>query len=247
MAAFPGWIEQRMGVESGSDDLRRLYSNRFGAAEVPRTDLWNVLCEDFFSRWVPPEATVLDLAAGHCEFINNIVAARRIAVDLNPDVRLRAAPGVEAYVSRSDDLADLVTGSIDRVFISNFFEHVTRDVIISTLAEVRRVLHPDGRLLVLQPNVRFCARDYWMFFDHITPIDDRALAEAFNMTGFDVELSVPRFLPYTTKSRLPSGRAFVRLYLKVPLAWRVLGDQAFMVGRPRSSDEHDQPMAQQIS
>ena len=71
-----------------------------------------------------------------------------------------------------------------------------------------------------------------MFFDHITPVDDRALAEAFAATGFDVELNIPRFLPYTTKSRLPSAPGLVRLYLKVPLAWRVLGAQAFMVGRP---------------
>ena len=80
------------------------------------------------------------------------------------------------------------------------------------------MLRPDGRLLVLQPNVRYCARDYWMFFDHITPVDDRALVEAFAATGFDVELNIPRFLPYTTKSRLPSGPGLVKLYLKVPLA-----------------------------
>jgi hypothetical protein len=44
--------------------------------------------------------------------------------------------------------------------------------------------------------------------------------------------NIPRFLPYTTKSRLPSGPALVRLYLKVPLAWRVLGAQAFVVATP---------------
>jgi hypothetical protein len=74
-----------------------------------------------------------------------------------------------------------------------------------------------------------------MFFDHITPVDDRALAEAFAVTGFDVELDIPRFLPYTTKSRLPSGPGLVKLYLRVPLAWRFLGAQAFMVGRPRAA------------
>ncbi len=222
-------------MTSESDDLRALYANRFGNAEVQRTDLWKVLCSDFFQTWVPRSATVLDIAAGHCEFINNIEAARRLAVDLNPDVLLRAAPGVEAVVCRSDALTHLADASVDRVFISNFFEHVTREVIVSTLLEARRVLRPDGRLLVLQPNVRYCARDYWMFFDHITPVDDRALAEAFAATGFDVELSIPRFLPYTTKSRLPSGPGLVRLYLRFPLAWRVLGAQAFLVGRPSTA------------
>ena len=215
------------------DDLELLYRNRFAHEGGLRSDLWAVLCQDFFQRWVPETSTVLDLAAGHCEFINNIRAGRRLAVDLNPDVVERAGPGVEATLARSDRLTHLADGSVDRVFISNFFEHVTREVIVSTLVEVRRVLRPDGKLLLLQPNVRYCARDYWMFFDHITPVDDRALAEAFAATGFDVELNIPRFLPYTTKSRLPSVPQLVRLYLKVPLAWRVMGAQAFMVGTPR--------------
>ena len=219
-------------MSTGSEGLRVLYANRFNDLEVQRSDLWQVLCSDFFQRWVPETATVLDLAAGHCEFINNIRAKRRLAVDLNPDVSRRAGPGVEATVARSDDLHHLADASVDRVFVSNFFEHVTREVILATLLEVRRVLRPDGRLLVLQPNIRYCARDYWMFFDHITPIDDRALAEAFRATGFDVEVTIPRFLPYTSKGRLPSAPTLVRLYLKVPLAWRFLGAQAFMVGRP---------------
>src|SRR4051812_15641993 len=88
---------QRIGpMTSDSDDLRVLYANRFGNAEAQRTDIWKVLCADFFQKWVPRDSTVLDVAAGHCEFINNIEAGRRLAVDLNPDVLVRATPGVEA-------------------------------------------------------------------------------------------------------------------------------------------------------
>jgi ubiquinone/menaquinone biosynthesis C-methylase UbiE len=172
------------------------------------------------------------VAAGHCEFINNIEAGRRLAVDLNPAVLEHAADGVEAYVVRSTDMSPVFDASVDRVFVSNFFEHITRDDIEATLGEIRRVLRPDGKLLVLQPNIRYCARDYWMFFDHITPIDDRALVEAFAAAGFRVELNHPRFLPYTTKSRLPSTDRLVRLYLRSPWAWRILGAQAFMVAVP---------------
>jgi SAM-dependent methyltransferase len=220
-----------------SENLQVLYGNRFGSQEVQRTDLWRVLCREFFQKWVPRDAVVLDVAAGHCEFINNIEAGRRLAVDLNPDVLVRAGHGVEAFISSSDAMTDIESASVDRVFISNFFEHIPREVIVSTLLEVKRVLRPGGKLLVLQPNVRYCARDYWMFFDHITPIDDRALEEALGATGFDVELNIPRFLPYTTKSRLPSGPGLVKLYLKVPFAWRLMGAQAFMVGRPRPARE----------
>ncbi len=222
-------------MELESEELKRLYGNRFGGEAAQRDDIWKVLCSRFFQRWVPTGSTVLDLAAGHCEFINNIKAHRRIAVDLNPDVRNRAATGVETLVLRSDRLDSIEDRSLDVVFVSNFFEHITREVILSTLQEVVRVLRPDGRLLILQPNVRYCARDYWQFFDHITPIDDRALTEALSATGFDVLTCIPRFLPYTTKGRLPTGPSLVRLYLKVPLAWRVMGAQAFIVATPRTA------------
>lgn len=222
----------RDDVNTESDGLRRLYEHRFGQEEEQRAALWSTLCRSWFQRWVPRDCVVLDLAAGRCEFINHIEAGRRIAVDLNPAVHDHAGPGVEAHVARSTELEMLGDASVDRVFVSNFFEHITREEIVATLEEVHRVLRPDGRLLVLQPNVRYCARDYWMFFDHVTPVDDRALAEAFAATGFRVEVNHPRFLPYTTKSRLPSTDRLVRLYLRSPWAWRVLGGQAFMVGAP---------------
>src|ERR1700712_4270389 len=120
-------------MASESEELQALYRQRFGAEGAQRDDLWEVLCSDFFQTWVPLDATVLDVAAGHCEFVNNIRAARRIAVDLNPDVVRRAAPGVETHVCRSDAMAEIESGSIDRAFVSNFFEHVPREVILSTL------------------------------------------------------------------------------------------------------------------
>ena len=208
--------------------LEGLYEQRFAAEQHDRTRLWAVLCQDFFQRWVAPGDTVLDVAAGHCEFVNAIVAARRIALDLNPAVRRYADDGVEALVGRSDRIP-LADGEVDTAFVSNFFEHVDRDTILATLVEIHRVLKPGGRLLVLQPNIRFCARDYWQFFDHVTPVDDRALAEALAATGYRLQRCIPRFLPYTTKGRLPARPALVRLYLRIPVAWRVLGAQSFLL------------------
>jgi len=232
-----GQAEPAAGSLSGTDEgeqLRRLYAHRFDPDADFRVAMWSVLCADFFSRYVRPDDTVLEVAAGHCEFINQIAARRRIALDLNPDVRRHAGPGVEVLVGSSTDLGAVPDGSVDVAFVSNFFEHVPREVILATLREIRRVLAPGtGRLLVLQPNIRYCARDYWMFFDHVTALDDRSLAEALGLAGFDVEQMIARFLPYTTKSRLPRSLFLVRTYLRVPLAWRLLGAQSLAVARPR--------------
>ncbi len=213
--------------------LRRLYAGRFDAEEDFRVAMWSVLCREFFSRYIRPEHTVLEVASGHCEFINQIPARERIAVDLNPDVARFAGPGVQVIVGNAADLGEVASGSVDVVFISNFFEHVPREVILATLAEARRVLRrATGRLLVLQPNIRFCARDYWMFFDHITALDDRSLTEALQLSGFVVDQMIVRFLPYTTKGRMPKSLALLRTYLRVPALWRLFGAQSLAVAHP---------------
>ena len=54
--------------------------------------------------------------------------------------------------------------------------------------------------------------------------------EALTLAGFTAERVVPRFLPYTVRgSRLPVTGPLVRLYLALPLAWRVLGGQMLVV------------------
>jgi ubiquinone/menaquinone biosynthesis C-methylase UbiE len=218
----------------GTEGLRRLYANRFTAAEGQARDaVWRALCADFFQRWIDPGSTVLEIGAGYCEFINNIRARSKIAVDLNPEIKERACADVRTIITSATDLAEVQTGSVDIVFAANFFEHVSKEEILQTLDEARRVLSGDGKLLVLQPNIRLCREDYWMFFDHISPLDDRALNEALVMADFVTEKTIVRFLPYTTKSYLPMSAALVRAYLRCPPLWRLMGKQTFVVARPR--------------
>jgi hypothetical protein len=49
------------------------------------------------------------------------------------------------------------------------------------------------------------------------------------MVGFKVLQVWPRFLPYTTRSKIPQHPMLVRLYLRFPPAWRVLGGQTWLV------------------
>jgi SAM-dependent methyltransferase len=223
-----------MAEPAGSENLRRLYEARFTEEErSPRNAVWQVLCDHFFQKWIDPDATVLELAAGYCEFINNIRAAKKIAVDLNPEVRRRANDDVHAVVASSTSFAEVQSSSVDVVFVGNFFEHIAKEAILETLREIHRVLRTTGKLLILQPNIRFCPADYWMFFDHITPLDDRALGEALVMTDFVTEKTIVRFLPYTTKSYLPKAAVLVRAYLRLPPLWRIFGKQTFLVASPR--------------
>jgi SAM-dependent methyltransferase len=212
-------------------ELSRLYGVRFSEEEKARkAAVWRVLCRSFFQRYVAETDTVLDIGAGYCEFINHIACRRKLAVDLSEETPAHAAPGVEVIRARSTDLGVLADGTVDVAFASNFFEHLPdKQDLLATLAEVRRVLRPGGRCLILQPNIRFVGGAYWDFLDHHLPLTERSLVEALEMVGLRPVEVRPRFLPFTSKSALPQHPFLVWLYLKVPLAHRVLGQQSWIV------------------
>lgn len=212
-------------------DVQSIYARRFTPDLHFRNEMWKILCRNFFQRYVASSCHVLELGAGYCEFINNIRAERKTALDINPDIKDYAAPDINIVLSSVSLMSAVPDGSVDLVFASNLFEHLTRNEIIATFGEVYRILVPNGRFMVLQPNIRFCAGDYWMFFDHITPIDDRAFVEGLEINGFEILEVIDRFLPYTTKSRLPKSLFLIQLYLRLRLVWRLFGQQSFILSQ----------------
>ena len=228
---MPETKSTRAKSDATSLDPAAVYRQRFEGDLSYRRQLWQVLCRNFFQAYVSEDDTVLEIAAGQCEFINAIRAGRRIAVDINTDTRSRAEEDVEVLITSSDELSGLADNSVDIVFVSNFFEHIDKPAIARTFVECVRVMAPGARMLILQPNIRYVYRDYWMFFDHITPLDDRAICEIAQLSGLAIERCTPRFLPFSTKSRLPKALWLVKLYLRVPIVWRLLGGQALVIAR----------------
>jgi SAM-dependent methyltransferase len=212
----------------------RIYRNRFPREVLSRrTATWKVLCDSWFSRYIPPGGRVLEVAAGYCEFINNIAAAERVAVDLNPETRHHAGPGVVVHEIAAERLGEVVRpAQFDAAFMSNFLEHCrTREQVLEVFRAVRCALKPGGRALILGPNFRRCPRQYYDYFDHHLALTEKSVAEALQLAGFEVELAWSSTLPYTFRSRLPSWPWLVRLYLKLRIVWPVFGAQFFVAGR----------------
>ena len=213
------------------DKIDRIYDRRFGAETEFRDKMYAVLCSHFFQKYVPEDSVVLDVAAGYCEFINNIKAKKKIALDINPDISKFAQNDVEVVKDSSTDMSQIASESIDVVFVSNFFEHLTKEDIVKTVKEINRVIKKGGRLLILQPNIRYCYKDYWMFFDHITALDDRSLIELLEINGFNIVESRPKFLPFTTKGKLPKSLFLLKVCLKLPVIQKLIGAQAFIYAK----------------
>jgi len=212
-------------------DITKLYSRRFSTSERERKNrVWKVLCTLFFQKYVRPTDTVLDIGAGYCEFINNINCQNKIALDLSEETAQCAGYDVHVIQSGSSNMTAIKDASVDVAFTSNFLEHLpSKEELLTTLAETNRVLRRGGRFLILQPNIRFLHGEYWDFLDHHIPLTDRTLIEALELTGFHIIEVRPRFLPFTTKSRFPQYPWLIRLYLRLPLAQRLLGKQAWVV------------------
>ncbi|MDI6810225.1 MAG: class I SAM-dependent methyltransferase [archaeon] len=123
-----------------------MYRRRFGKDVEFRKRMYQVLCADFFQKYIPDDAIVLEIGAGYCEFINNIKAKKKIALDLNPDIKKFAGDDVEAVISSSTDMKQIKNEYVDVAFANNFFEHLSREDIIKTIREVNRVLKRGGDL-----------------------------------------------------------------------------------------------------
>lgn len=213
--------------------LSRLYRERFADEDRAfKERAWAILCGGMFQPYISESDTVVDVGAGHGEFLNSIRAAKKIAVDLNPDVA-RFVRDARFLQIPSTDLSPIASESVDVVFSSNFLEHLPdKGAVLTTLAECHRILRSEGTIIVLMPNIRYLHGRYWDYFDHHTPLTEHSLVEALRLADFTPERVVPRFLPFTVKQRsVPKSTLLLRVYLRLPLLWPLFGRQMLVIAR----------------
>jgi hypothetical protein len=127
--------------------------------------------------------------------------------------------------------ADLPGGYFTGVFMSNMLEHLpTQEAVGAALARLREAMAPGGAVAVMGPNFRCCPREYFDCADHVLALTHIAVAEHLHAAGFSVGPVIPRFLPYTFRSRLPASPALTRTYLRHPALWRLVGKQFLVTG-----------------
>ena len=101
----------------------------------PRRDaVWRSLWRFYFRKLISPSDCVLDLGCGYGDFINNVVARRRIAINSWEGFLAYVDPPVERVVGNVMDLNFIEEGIVDFVLASNLFEHLSKSEFAHVLA-----------------------------------------------------------------------------------------------------------------
>lgn len=176
-------------------------------------------------------ATVVELGAGYCDFINQFPATRKIAFDLNPEMKAFASVDVDFRVDNTLSLPGVGDRSVDLVFASNFLEHLGKSEVHLVLSNIQRVLRPGGRLILIQPNYRLCSKNYFDDKTHKTIFSDENIVDYITAHKLNIVKIVPGFLPFSMASSAPKWPLFVRLYLLSPV--KPLAAQMYVVAERR--------------
>src|SRR5580704_6154538 len=118
-----------------------------------RAKVWRALCR-YLVPWVDPHSGLLDLGAGYGDFSRFSVAREKSALDMNPELSGYWEDGVRPLIQSALAALPFESQSLGTVFASNFFEHFSAEDGTRIMLELRRVLKPGGRLIIIQPNFR---------------------------------------------------------------------------------------------
>src|SRR5229473_3185095 len=215
--------------------LKEVYEQRFDETDqAAKEAIWRELGR-YLQRFIVPGARVVDIACDLGYFIRNVSAADRWATDIR-DMKDALPNDVHFVRANGLDLADVMPNDhFDLAFFSNYLEHLpSTEAVLQQLRVTFSLLKPGGRVLILQPNIRLIGGSYWDFIDHQTALTEKSLGEAATMAGFKTKQVITRFMPYTTKSRLPQHPLLVRTYLRLPPAWLIFGKQTLYLGEKPS-------------
>lgn len=223
-------------MEGGKDKIWDAYYRSSFVYDPRRDTVWKGVCAFLQRRYIPPDSRILDAGAGYCNFINNIEGKEKFATDVMVHLREYAAEGVRAFVQSCTKLDFLGDDSLDVIFASNLLEHLTREDLFLTMEEFRRVLRIGGIVILLQPNFRYCYREYFDDYTHLQVFTDRSLPELLQGQSFEIVDVIPRFLPVNMKTTLritlPKIDWIVRTYLHLP--YKPLARQMLVVGRKKA-------------
>lgn len=213
-------------------NYKKIYNYRFKSVNKDfKNIIWKEICI-YISKQLKQPAKVLDPAAGDCEFINNIESSEKWAIDLNEEFLSKHAADNVKQIIGNNLYVEIPSCYFDGIFVSNFLEHLESQKNVNVFLEkMYSALKKDGLIAIMGPNFKYSYKNYFDFADHNIALTEKAVAEHLVGAGFKIIRVYPKFLPFSFRSKLPKYSFFVKLYLKLPFVWSILGKQFLLIAK----------------
>jgi len=194
----------------------KYFQTRF-VEDKSRTKVWKAINE-YLQKYVKEQSSVLDLGCGYGDFIKGIKAKTKFAIDLNENLNLNFKDSDVQFSAQSIlEKFSISENSIDVVFASNLFEHFNDEELEAIMLNIKRVLKPNGKIILLQPNIFYAYREYWDDYTHKKAFSHVSLADFLSSQDFQILKVYKKFIPFSLKSRLPKSYLLTKLYLLSPI------------------------------
>ncbi len=209
----------------------RIYEYRYkGVDRNKKLSTWKIIAEFIHEKLGKP-SSMIDPAAGDCEFINQVPAKERWAVDMGEHTKRAAQSDVKVVIGNNLDVT-LPLNYFEGVYVSNFLEHLHSQEDVATFLErMFAILKPGGKIAIMGPNFKYCAANYFDFADHTVILTELGVAEHLYGAGFEVKEVHDRFLPLSFRGKIPVTDFLVKMYFQMPFAWRFMGKQFLLVAQ----------------
>jgi len=210
--------------------MNQLYDDYFSARfefDPKRKNVWKAICGDIQKRFIPDNSVVLDVGCGYGDFINQIKAQKKIAVDL-ADSQKYLDKDVVFHQTEVSDLSMIEQDSVDVIFCSNLLEHIPKNEISDVLNSFRGILRETGKLVLIQPNFARAMKHYFDDYTHVAIYTDESLCGLLKAHDFSITCRKAGYLPFSMKSLLPKSYWLTKAFLS--LGSPLVAKQMLVVG-----------------
>jgi SAM-dependent methyltransferase len=157
-----------------------------------------------YTPYLRPTDSVADFGCGNGEMLAPADVARRVGIEPNPEARAAAAERLDEAVASAEELPD---AAFDVVVSNHALEHTLAPW--HELREVRRILKPDGRLIL------------WL------PLDDWRRGDQHDPQGPDINHHLYTWTPRLLWNLLTEAGYTVDHVRVVPLAWPMFHEHLY--------------------
>lgn len=207
------------------------YQTRF-KENKSRFELWPIIT-NYLQKYIWYNKSILELACWYWDFINNISAKEKTAVDIYDWIKEYLKPDIQFKsfdLSKPEWYQNYKGKTFDVVFMSNFLEHLDDDWLNSVMMGINNIIKDDWLIVLIQPNFHYMYKEYFDDYTHKKIFTHVSIKDFVESYWFECIHCEKKFLPWSfKKNKLPLWLSKVGLKTYFKQNFIRLGGQMFLV------------------